>query len=331
MPVDGPSQAFKRHGRIVIVGASLAGPAGRGDPARGGLHRVADHDRRRALRALRPAAAVQAGPDRAGCRRTTPRCPGAARSTPSGGSGSPATGLDLAAKRVRLADGEEVGFDRLLIATGTRARPWPNEAEAALDGVFVAAHPRRRDRGCSGGWPPGPGGCWSSAPGSPAPRSPPPAGSGPGGDRGRARRRPAGRARSAASIGAVAAEHAARARRRPALRRHGHRAGGRRGGRLRARPSVRRHHARRRRGGGRARRASATPSGCAGSGLAAGPRGIACDAGCRAFDVNGIVTDDVFVAGDVAALPAPALRLPVPRRWSTGATRSRRPRSRRTT
>src|SRR5215469_16353530 len=51
--------------------------------------------------------------------------------------GQPATGLDLIGKRVHLADGQEVGFDRLLIATGTRARPWPNEAEAALDGVFV--------------------------------------------------------------------------------------------------------------------------------------------------------------------------------------------------
>jgi NADPH-dependent 2,4-dienoyl-CoA reductase/sulfur reductase-like enzyme len=30
-----------------------------------------------------------------------------------------------------------VGFDRLLIATGTRARQWPNAAEGALDGVFT--------------------------------------------------------------------------------------------------------------------------------------------------------------------------------------------------
>ena len=41
------------------------------------------------------------------------------------------------------------------------------------------------------------------------------------------------------------------------------------------------------------------------SGLAAGPRGVACDAGCRAFDMYGIVTDDVFVAGDVARFPHP--------------------------
>jgi NADPH-dependent 2,4-dienoyl-CoA reductase/sulfur reductase-like enzyme len=43
----------------------------------------------------------------------------------------------------------------------------------------------------------------------------------------------------------------------------------------------------------------------AGSGLGAGPRGIACDAGCRAFDFRGIVTDDIFVAGDVARSPHP--------------------------
>jgi NADPH-dependent 2,4-dienoyl-CoA reductase/sulfur reductase-like enzyme len=42
-----------------------------------------------------------------------------------------------------------------------------------------------------------------------------------------------------------------------------------------------------------------------GSGLGAGPRGIACDAGCRAFDFRGIVTDDIFVAGDVARSPHP--------------------------
>jgi NADPH-dependent 2,4-dienoyl-CoA reductase/sulfur reductase-like enzyme len=40
-----------------------------------------------------------------------------------------------------------------------------------------------------------------------------------------------------------------------------------------------------------------------GSGLAAGPWGVACDAGCRAFDFNGVVSDDVFAAGDVARFP----------------------------
>src|SRR5215469_2867059 len=45
--------------------------------------------------------------------------------------------LDATGKRVLLADGSAVEYDRLLIATGTRARPWHDEAEAALDGVFT--------------------------------------------------------------------------------------------------------------------------------------------------------------------------------------------------
>ena len=40
-----------------------------------------------------------------------------------------------------------------------------------------------------------------------------------------------------------------------------------------------------------------------GAGLAAGQWGLACDAGCRAFDINGVVTDHIFVAGDVARAP----------------------------
>jgi NADPH-dependent 2,4-dienoyl-CoA reductase/sulfur reductase-like enzyme len=45
-----------------------------------------------------------------------------------------------------------------------------------------------------------------------------------------------------------------------------------------------------------------------GSGLAAGVLGIACDAGCRAIALNLIVTDDFFVAGDVARFPHPLYR-----------------------
>jgi hypothetical protein len=42
-----------------------------------------------------------------------------------------------------------------------------------------------------------------------------------------------------------------------------------------------------------------------GAGLAADARGVVCDGACRAFDANGIVTDDIFVAGDVARWPHP--------------------------
>ena len=51
--------------------------------------------------------------------------------------GVAATGLDRANKVVRLANGDEVPYDRLLIATGVRSRPWPNPAEAALEGVYT--------------------------------------------------------------------------------------------------------------------------------------------------------------------------------------------------
>ncbi len=53
--------------------------------------------------------------------------------------GVAAIGLDRPNHVVTLANGEDVGYDRLLIATGTRARPWPNPAEggALRGGVFT--------------------------------------------------------------------------------------------------------------------------------------------------------------------------------------------------
>ena len=51
--------------------------------------------------------------------------------------GVAATALDRANQVVRLADGSEVAGDRLLIATGVRARKWPNAEEAALEGVHT--------------------------------------------------------------------------------------------------------------------------------------------------------------------------------------------------
>ena len=48
--------------------------------------------------------------------------------------GVAATGLDLAGRQVWLADGQKIGFDGLVVATGTRARPWPGPA---LRGVHV--------------------------------------------------------------------------------------------------------------------------------------------------------------------------------------------------
>ncbi|MCF3147458.1 NAD(P)/FAD-dependent oxidoreductase [Streptomyces platensis] len=51
--------------------------------------------------------------------------------------GTPATGLDVPGRRVELADGQRLAYDRLLIATGTRARRWPLQAGGGLEGVHV--------------------------------------------------------------------------------------------------------------------------------------------------------------------------------------------------
>ncbi|NRG41096.1 FAD-dependent oxidoreductase [Rathayibacter sp. VKM Ac-2835] len=48
-----------------------------------------------------------------------------------------ASGLDVSRREVVLADGERVPYGRVLIATGTRARPWPVAHESALDGVHT--------------------------------------------------------------------------------------------------------------------------------------------------------------------------------------------------
>ncbi|MCJ2048489.1 NAD(P)/FAD-dependent oxidoreductase [Methylobacterium sp. J-070] len=51
--------------------------------------------------------------------------------------GSPAVRLDRGSRTLHLASGCGLSYDRLLIATGTRARPWPNPHEGQLAGVFT--------------------------------------------------------------------------------------------------------------------------------------------------------------------------------------------------
>lgn len=51
--------------------------------------------------------------------------------------GSPAVRLDRTSRRVHLGDGRVLPYDRLLIATGTGARPWPNPHEGRLSGVHT--------------------------------------------------------------------------------------------------------------------------------------------------------------------------------------------------
>ncbi|GAB6841662.1 NADPH-dependent 2,4-dienoyl-CoA reductase/sulfur reductase-like enzyme [Methylorubrum rhodinum] len=51
--------------------------------------------------------------------------------------GRPAITLDPGARTLTLAGGAVLGFDRLLVATGARARPWPDPAGARLAGVHT--------------------------------------------------------------------------------------------------------------------------------------------------------------------------------------------------
>jgi NADPH-dependent 2,4-dienoyl-CoA reductase/sulfur reductase-like enzyme len=73
--------------------------------------------------------------------------------------GVAAVGLDRANHIVKLGNGEDVEYDRLLIATGTRARPWPNPEERAA-GCFHGTDRggcRRPGSGVAGRPEPGPG------------------------------------------------------------------------------------------------------------------------------------------------------------------------------
>lgn len=170
---EGALAQLKREGRIVVVGASLGGLRAaetlRAKGFAGSLTMIGDepcepYDRPPLSKG------VLLGRARAD-RTALPRL----RSVDATWRlGVPASGLDMAARRVRLADGDEVRYDRLLIATGVRARPWPREEEAELDGVFVlrtrddgAALARRLDEG--------PERVLVIGEGSPARRSPPPA------------------------------------------------------------------------------------------------------------------------------------------------------------
>jgi NADPH-dependent 2,4-dienoyl-CoA reductase/sulfur reductase-like enzyme/ferredoxin len=214
-----------------------------------------------------------------------------------------ATGLDLPARRVQLSDGTTVPFDRLLIATGVRARPWPDPVEAALDGMFVlrtrddAVALQHRLRPSAGERPKvlvvGAGFTGSEVASTcrtlgldvtVAEAAPTPLAGALGG-----------------VIGSIAAD---------IQRDHGVD--------LRCCVTVEAIEG----SAGRVRRARLSDGSTIdvdvvvtalggirnvdwleNSGLAVGPWGLACDAGCRAFDVNGLVTDDIFVAGDVARAP----------------------------
>ncbi|MFF3501889.1 NAD(P)/FAD-dependent oxidoreductase [Streptomyces sp. NPDC003247] len=302
MNADASLESLRREGRIVVVGASLAGLRAaetlRAKGFAGSLTMIGDepyepYDR--------PPLSKQVLLGRAAADRTA--LPRRRALDATWRLGVAATGLDMAARRVRLADGDEVPYDRLLIATGVRARPWPREAEAELDGVFVlrtrddsAALTRRLADG---------------------PRRVLVIGAGFTGSEIASACRERGLAVTVAErgaaplvgalggvVGAVAAE---------LQREHGVdlRCGvmvtaleGDASGRVRAAHLS---------DGSTVETdvvvvslgATRNTEWLTGSGLGAGPRGIACDAGCRAFDIRGIVTDDIYVAGDVARSPHP--------------------------
>jgi NADPH-dependent 2,4-dienoyl-CoA reductase/sulfur reductase-like enzyme len=291
---------FKDNGRIVIVGASLTGlraaEALREEGFRGHLTIIGDepdepYDRpplsKQVLKGWVPADHT--------------KLPRLREVDADWRLGVAATALDRANGLVRLADGSAVPGDRLLIATGVRARRWPNAEEAALQGVFtlrtsgdaarlqaaLAARPRRvlvigsgfigseaasvcRELGLE----------VTVTERGPAPLCGPLGG----------------------VIGAIAAEMQRDA-----------------GVDLRTGVSV---LALEGDADSRVRRARLSDGSTIdvdvvltslgsirnvewldGSGLAAGFWGVGCDAGCRALDINGVVTNHVFVAGDIARAP----------------------------
>src|SRR5262245_29308393 len=126
MRSNGTTAAFKDLGRIVIAGASLAGLCAaetlRAEGFGGPLTVIGDepyppYDRPPLSKAVLTgwiAAEQTQLPRRETLADVEWRL------------GVAATGLDPWHKQVILADGHSIAYDRLLIATGTRARPWFN-------------------------------------------------------------------------------------------------------------------------------------------------------------------------------------------------------------
>lgn len=300
--LDDGRNAFSASGRIVIVGASLTGLRAaerlREEGFTGSLTLIGEethepYDRPPLSKQVLTGSAPSA--DTALPRRQALQA--------AWHLGTAASGLDLAAKQVHLADGRRIGYDKLLIATGARARAWPSAAESALSGVLTlrtrddAATLRRLlDRRPRRVLVIGAGfiGCEVASVCRELGVSVTVAEAGPA---------PLGAALGSV-IGAIAGDLQ---RENGVDLRCGVRIESLEGdaeGRLcRARLSD---------GTSLEVDVAVAALGAVrnvewleGSGLASGPWGVACDAGCRAFDANGIVTDDVFVAGDVARAPQP--------------------------
>ncbi|WP_432186671.1 NAD(P)/FAD-dependent oxidoreductase [Streptomyces sp. Tue6028] len=295
-------RAFKRDGRIVIVGASLAGlraaEALRAEGFTGSLTMIGDEP---AEPYDRPPLSKQVLTGWVPADGTT--LPRRRDVNAEWLLGVPASGLDMASNVVRLADGREVPFDRVLISTGVRARPWFVESEAALDGVFVV-RTREHAEGLQRALAAGPSrvlvigaGFTGSEIASIC----------------RERDIPVTVAELApaplvGALGAMIGEVAAGMQRAHGVDlRCGVKVTRLEGD---AQGHLRRAHF----DDGSTIDADVAVVALGGirntdwlrdSGLAAGIWGIACDTGCRALDINGLITDDVFVAGDVARCPNP--------------------------
>jgi 3-phenylpropionate/trans-cinnamate dioxygenase ferredoxin reductase subunit len=236
--------------------------------------------------------------------------------------GATAAALDLPNRQVQLADGRRVPFDRLLIATGTRSRPWPDQEQAALDGVFTI---RTRDDAAR-----------LHARLAAGPKRVLVIGAGFTGSEVASVCRELGLAvtvteRSATPL-AGALGQAAGAFAAALQRRHGVD--------LRCNITVLALEGDAQQRLRRARLSDGdeldvdvavvalgtlpNTEWLQGAGLAADARGVVCDAACRAFDADGVVTDDIFVAGDVARWPHPLYdgELLVVEHWSNAVTQA---------
>jgi 3-phenylpropionate/trans-cinnamate dioxygenase ferredoxin reductase subunit len=297
-PTNG--NALKNNGRIVIVGASLAGLRGaealRNEGFSGHLTIIGDephepYDRpplsKQVLKGWVPA--------------NHTKLPRMRELDAEWRLGVAAVGLDRAKKLIRLANGDEVPFDRVLITTGVRARQWPNPAEAALEGVFTV---RTSDDAAR-----------LQAALAAGPRRVLVIGAGYIGSEVASVCRELGlevtvaeraSAPLAGALGNVIGTIAAEMQRDAGVD-------------LRTGVSV---SALEGDATGHVRRARLSDGSTLdvdvvlaslgsirniewlnGAGLAAGFWGIGCDAGCRAFDIHGVVTDHIFVAGDVVRMP----------------------------
>ncbi len=292
--------AFKAEGRIVIVGASLAGlraaEALRKGGFRGQLTIVGDepyepYDR--------PPLSKQVLKGWVAADHT--KLPRLRPVDAHWRLGVAAVGLDRSNRQVLLTNGEKVDYDRLLIATGARARPWFNPQEAALEGLFTV-------RTCDDA------GKLAAALKAP-PRRVLIVGSGFIGSEIASVCRDLdlavtvaerGKAPLVGALGGVIGDIAAQMQIDAGVDL-------RTGVAVDALEGDTDGHVRAARlSDGTVLEVDVVVAALGsirnvewldGAQLASGFWGVACDAGCRAFDINGVVTDNIFVAGDVARAP----------------------------